>query len=65
MILDAVKNGARGVQAIVETAYPAIAPALSGAASLSTLAHLEWLVERGEVVSDKGQISFDALYRPA
>ena len=51
MILDAVRNGAEDIDAIVEAAYPAIAPALAGAASLSTLAHLEWLVERGEVVS--------------
>jgi glyoxylase-like metal-dependent hydrolase (beta-lactamase superfamily II) len=71
MILEAVKGGARDMKAIVETAYPAIAPALAGAASLSTLAHLEWLVERGEVVSESGQVSgggqvsFEALYRPA
>ncbi|MFI5014378.1 MAG: MBL fold metallo-hydrolase [Hyphomicrobiales bacterium] len=65
LIREAVKGGARGIKAIVEAAYPAIAPALAGAASLSTLAHLEWLVERGELVSDNGQISFEALYRPA
>jgi glyoxylase-like metal-dependent hydrolase (beta-lactamase superfamily II) len=65
MVLDAVRNGAEDIDAIVEAAYPAIAPALAGAASLSTLAHLEWLVERGEVVSQTGRVRFDARYRPA
>jgi glyoxylase-like metal-dependent hydrolase (beta-lactamase superfamily II) len=65
MIFDAVKNGAQDIDAIVAMAYPAIAPALAGAASLSTLAHLEWLVERGEVVSGNGRVSFDSRYRPA
>ena len=65
MILEAVRNGAHDLNAIVEAAYPAIAPALAGAASLSTLAHLEWLIERGKVVSQSGRASFDAHYRPA
>ncbi|MBV9567900.1 MAG: MBL fold metallo-hydrolase [Hyphomicrobiales bacterium] len=65
MILDAVKNGAQNIDAILEAAYPAIAPALAGAASLSTLAHLEWLVDRGEVTSQSGRATFDARYRPA
>ena len=65
MILDAVRNGAEDIDAIVKAAYPAIAPALAGAASLSTLAHLEWLMERGEVVSQTGRVRFDAHYRPA
>ena len=34
MILEAVRNGAEHIDAIVEAAYPAIAPALAGAASL-------------------------------
>jgi len=65
MILDAVKGGARDMKAIVAAAYPAIAPALAGAAGLSTLAHLEWLIERGEVVSDGAGAAAAALYRPA
>lgn len=65
MILEAVRNGARDIDAIVEAAYPTIAPALAGAASWSTLAHLEWLVERGEVVSQSGRASFGEHYRPA
>ncbi len=65
MILEAVKGGAQGIEAIVERAYPGIAPALAGAAGLSTLAHLEWLVEQGAVVSDKDEVSFSARYRPA
>jgi glyoxylase-like metal-dependent hydrolase (beta-lactamase superfamily II) len=65
MIFDAVKGGAQDLPSIVAAAYPAIAPALTGAASLSTLAHLEWLAERGEVVSDRGDVTFEARYRPA
>ncbi|MFI4995555.1 MAG: MBL fold metallo-hydrolase [Hyphomicrobiales bacterium] len=65
MILEAVKGGAQGIEAIVEKAYPGIAPALAGAAGLSSLAHLEWLVEQGSVVSDKDEVSFSARYRPA
>jgi glyoxylase-like metal-dependent hydrolase (beta-lactamase superfamily II) len=65
MILDAVKGGAEDLESIVTISYPAIAPALLRAASLSTLAHLEWLAERGEVVSDRAEVSFEARYRPA
>jgi len=64
MILEAVRDGAQDIDAIVEAAYPAIAPALAGAASLSTLAHLEWLLERGEIISQSGRATFDARYRP-
>jgi glyoxylase-like metal-dependent hydrolase (beta-lactamase superfamily II) len=64
MILEAVKGGAQTIHAIVEAAYPAIAPKLAGAASMSTLAHLEFLVEQGLVASD-GEVSFKSLYRPA
>jgi glyoxylase-like metal-dependent hydrolase (beta-lactamase superfamily II) len=65
MILDAVKGGAQSVEAIVAAAYPGIAPKLAGAASLSTLAHLEFLVEQGLVATEGGEVSFKALYRPA
>jgi glyoxylase-like metal-dependent hydrolase (beta-lactamase superfamily II) len=64
LILEAVKAGAQSVAAIVEQAYPAIAAKLVGAASLSTLAHLEWLVEQGLVASEDGEVSMKALYRP-
>jgi len=64
LILEAVRDGAQSIGAIVEAAYPAIAAKLAGAASLSTLAHLEWLVEQGLVASEDGQVSFKALYRP-
>jgi glyoxylase-like metal-dependent hydrolase (beta-lactamase superfamily II) len=64
MILDAVKGGAQTVPAIVETAYPAISPQLAGAAGMSTLAHLEFLIEQGLVASD-GEVLFKSLYRPA
>ncbi len=63
LILEAVKGGARSIEAIVEAAYPAIDPKLRGAASMSTLAHLEFLIEQGLVATD-GEVSFKGLYRP-
>ena len=65
LIAEAVRNGASDIAAIVSAAYPGIAPQLAGAARLSTLAHLEWLMERGELVSEDGRLSFDSTYRPA
>jgi glyoxylase-like metal-dependent hydrolase (beta-lactamase superfamily II) len=65
LIFEAVKGGATTTDEIVALAYPAIAPNLKGAAGLSTLAHLEWLVARGEVLSDAGVATFGARYRPA
>jgi glyoxylase-like metal-dependent hydrolase (beta-lactamase superfamily II) len=64
LILEAVKGGAQDLESIVAQAYPGISPALAKAASLSTLAHLEWLIERGDIHCDRGQISLDALYLP-
>jgi len=64
MILEAVKDGAESVGAIVAKAYPGIAAKLTGAASLSTLAHLEWLIEQGLVHTETGEASFKASYRP-
>ena len=60
-ILDALAGGARTVPEIVGAIYAGLAPALRGAASLSVLAHLEELTERGlaSVVSAEG----DARYR--
>jgi glyoxylase-like metal-dependent hydrolase (beta-lactamase superfamily II) len=65
MILDAVKAGARTIPAIVTAAYPTIAPKLAAAAGMSTLAHLEFLIEQGLVASEEGELSYTASYRPA
>jgi glyoxylase-like metal-dependent hydrolase (beta-lactamase superfamily II) len=64
MILEAVRGGAQSLGAIVQQAYPAIGAKLVGAASLSTLAHLESLIERGLVASEHGELSMKAFYRP-
>jgi glyoxylase-like metal-dependent hydrolase (beta-lactamase superfamily II) len=65
MILDAVKGGAESVAAIVAAAYPAIDPKLAGAAAMSTLAHLQFLIEQGLATSETGEASFAGRYRPA
>jgi len=49
---------------IVAKAYAGLSPALIGAASLSTLAHLEDLVARGLVASD-GPPALSARFRRA
>jgi glyoxylase-like metal-dependent hydrolase (beta-lactamase superfamily II) len=51
-ILARLEAGEASVAEIVERSYAGLAPALIGAASLSTLAHLEDLMQRGLVVSD-------------
>jgi glyoxylase-like metal-dependent hydrolase (beta-lactamase superfamily II) len=51
-ILARLAAGEASVAEIVERIYAGLAPALIGAASLSTLAHLEDLMQRGLVASD-------------
>jgi glyoxylase-like metal-dependent hydrolase (beta-lactamase superfamily II) len=57
-----VAEGPRGVPAIVADLYRGLDPRLTGAAGLSVLAHLEDLVDRGEILSD-GQATLEAVYR--
>lgn len=50
-ILASLEAGARTIPEIVRTVYADVDPRLHGAAGLSTLAHLEHLIERGLVVT--------------
>ena len=61
-ILARLAAGEASVAEIVAQVYPGLAPALTGAASLSTLAHLEDLTERGLASSDRG-IALEARFR--
>jgi glyoxylase-like metal-dependent hydrolase (beta-lactamase superfamily II) len=61
-ILAEVEAGEASLGAIVARVYPRLAPALIGAASLSTLAHLEHLAERGLVVGDR-RAGLEARFR--
>jgi len=63
-ILARLAAGEASVAEIVARVYPGLAPALTGAASLSTLAHLEDLIERGLASSD-GAIALAARFRRA
>ena len=48
-IYDRVKSGDRSVAEIVARIYADVSPKLHGAAGLSTLAHLQYLIEQGRV----------------
>lgn len=61
-ILTRLDAGEANVAEIVARVYPSLAPALVGAASLSTLAHLADLIERSLATSDGG-ISLEARFR--
>ena len=50
-IVAAIRNGADTVNTIVPKVYPEIAGPLSVAASLSVQAHIEFLMDRGVLVS--------------
>jgi glyoxylase-like metal-dependent hydrolase (beta-lactamase superfamily II) len=60
-ILDGLRRGDRKIPDLVARVYQGLDPRLSGAAALSTLAHLEELVERGAVSSD-GAPALDSTY---
>lgn len=64
MILERVREGDRGIAAIVERVYPGLAPALRGAAALNVFAHLEDLAAR-EMVRIEGPMALDAIFLPA
>jgi glyoxylase-like metal-dependent hydrolase (beta-lactamase superfamily II) len=51
-ILNTLANGPQTIPALVDRIYAGLNPALTRAAGLSTLAHLEDLSERGMVVSE-------------
>jgi glyoxylase-like metal-dependent hydrolase (beta-lactamase superfamily II) len=63
-ILHRLGKGETDIPSIVRAIYIGLDPRLTGAAGLSTLAHLEDLVTRGVVATD-GQASIDGVYRLA
>jgi glyoxylase-like metal-dependent hydrolase (beta-lactamase superfamily II) len=63
-ILARLEAGEASVAEMVAQMYPGLASALVGAANLSTLAHLEDLIERGLALSDGG-IALEARFRRA
>jgi glyoxylase-like metal-dependent hydrolase (beta-lactamase superfamily II) len=62
-ILSRIAAGDRQIADIVANVYQGLDPALRGAASLSVLAHLEDLVERGAVRS-QGPLSLTSVFEP-
>ena len=63
-ILARLAAGERTIPQMVATIYRDVDARLHGAAALSVLAQIEWLVERGLVVSN-GPPSLAARYSPA
>ncbi|MBY2912481.1 MBL fold metallo-hydrolase [Rhizobium leguminosarum] len=63
-VLARVQAGDRGIAEMVKVIYRDTDPKLHGAAALSVLAHIEDLLERGEIAAD-GPPTLAALYRPA
>ncbi|NKM27888.1 MBL fold metallo-hydrolase [Rhizobium laguerreae] len=63
-VLARIRAGDRQIAEMVKVIYRDTDPKLHGAAALSVLAHIEDLLERGEIAAD-GPPSLAALYRPA
>src|SRR5580700_4439089 len=63
-ILHRLGKGAADIPTIVKAVYIGLDPRLTGAAALSTLAHMEDLVARG-VVATEGPPSIESAYRLA
>lgn len=63
-VMERVMLGDRVIPAMVKIIYAKTDPRLHGAAALSVLAHLEDLIEKGQVVTD-GPPSLQGEYRPA
>ncbi|MGR9343758.1 MBL fold metallo-hydrolase [Rhizobium leguminosarum] len=61
-VLARVRAGDRGIAEMVKVIYRDTDPKLHGAAALSVLAHIENLMERGEIAAD-GPPSLAATYR--
>jgi glyoxylase-like metal-dependent hydrolase (beta-lactamase superfamily II) len=60
-IIKRLEQGDRTIAEIVKANYADVDPRLHPAAALSTLAHLEHLIEKGRVVTD-GRPALDAIY---
>ncbi len=63
-VKERIRKGDRQIADMVKVIYKDTDPRLHGAAALSVLAHLEDLVERGEVVTD-GPPLLKGIYLPA
>ncbi|MGO7211149.1 MBL fold metallo-hydrolase [Rhizobium ruizarguesonis] len=63
-VLARVRAGDERIGEMVKVIYRDTDPKLHGAAALSVLAHIEDLLERGEIAAD-GPPTLAALYRPA
>jgi glyoxylase-like metal-dependent hydrolase (beta-lactamase superfamily II) len=63
-LLHRLAKGETDIPTLVRAVYIGLDPRLTGAAALSTLAHLEDLVARGIVISN-GPVSIDGTYRLA
>ncbi|PCI89013.1 MAG: MBL fold metallo-hydrolase [Hyphomicrobiales bacterium] len=63
-IVDCLKQGIGDIVEMVKINYPKLDQALIGPAAMSTLAQLEWLIDKNMVVSDAG-LTIDAQYRLA
>ncbi len=63
-VLERIRTGDRLIADMVKVIYRETDPRLHGAAALSVLAHLEDLVDRGDVVTE-GPPSLTGLYFPA
>ncbi|MBA5805326.1 MBL fold metallo-hydrolase [Rhizobium changzhiense] len=63
-VLARVQAGDQRIAEMVKVIYRDTDPKLHGAAALSVLAHIEDLLERGEIAAD-GPPSLAGLYRPA
>jgi glyoxylase-like metal-dependent hydrolase (beta-lactamase superfamily II) len=63
-VLERIRAGDRTIAAIVARIYATVDPRLHGAAALSTLAHVEHLIEEGKVAT-AGDLTLDGTYVPA
>jgi glyoxylase-like metal-dependent hydrolase (beta-lactamase superfamily II) len=61
-VLRRIQDGERRIIDVVKKVYAGIDEKLHAAASLSTLAHVEHLIEQGQVTSASGELSLDAEY---
>lgn len=62
-ILDTVKRGASSIDQITKAVYRGIDASVFGAACLSTLAHIEHLIERG-LISSNGPPTLKGTFHP-
>ena len=63
-ILNRLKSGDRTIAEIVRANYADVDPRLHPAAAMSTLAHLQHLIEQGRVAANR-PATLDAIYKPA